>query len=356
MVEREENLGAVAERAVIGLSVRRLVEAVTFFMRRARWGWRAFVFCGLMLGISVGAGEATGEAPALAGVMAWAAALLLVALLVYERLGRRVVETLRNDIGPGLTDEVTRRAAEVAARSPILRWQTAISAGIGGLTALLLGPALVGTFGRAPATLAVVIVGSALTTNYVYVPAMVSVLALLLAGEAVPVFPLDPLLSQMVRGMERIGREIVWTTAALATVGVVGPLLIPGLGIVGLVLALLVFCGAVLATGLQYVVQVIAINRLVGDRRDTTLNTLQRELDAYYERRGSLETADAARASVLLAMHEQAGQARENALSFSEAVGFLSPLVVPLIGLLVGSLNLPWLNEGLIGALIEAFF
>jgi hypothetical protein len=344
------------EQTLNRLAVRRLVYAVTRWLPGAAWWLRSLAFSLLLL-VLVGSGAwRTGEPPYLLWLHIWAAALLLTALIAYDWLANQIMQFLREEIVSELPPEMVQHAIRVSQGNLLLRRQALISAGVGALTALLLGPVLIAITGRlTPFTYFIVFFGSALTTNLIYIPAMATVFSLLIKPDQARLYPLDPAQSRLVRGLEAIGQRIVWITAILATVGVIGPFLIPKLGLASLAMAVLVLTGAVLATGLQFVVQAFVLRRIVVSRRERTLNELQNELTVLYERRNSLSSEEHAQLESLLAMHEQTLQSHPSATSFSDVFNFVSPLLLPLLGLVVGSLNLPFLDKGVLGVLVDVF-
>jgi len=345
-----------AENLLDRLAVRRFVKAVTGWLPRAAW-WQRSVLFSLMVLIVTGAGAwLTGEPRYLLGLHVWAATLLLTALVTYDWLANQVVRILREEIAADLPPETIQRAIWVSQHHWVLRRQALLSAGVGGLTTLLLGPVLIAITGQlTPFTYLIVFFGSALTTNLVYIPAIATVFSLLIVTGEARLYPLDPAQSQLVRGLQAIGQRIVWITAILATVGVIGPFLIPGLGLASLAMALLVLTGAVAATGLQFVVQAFALRRLIVARRERTLNELQNELSALYERRATLGVEEHALLESLLAMRDQALQAHPSATGLADVFNFVSPLLLPLLGIVVGSLNLPFVNKDLLGFLVNVF-
>jgi hypothetical protein len=68
-----------------------------------------------------------------------------------------------------------------------------------------------------------------------------------------------------------------------------------------------------------------------------------------------LSSEEHAQLESLLAMHEQTLQSHPSATSFSDVFNFVSPLLLPLLGLVVGSLNLPFLDKGVLGVLVDVF-
>ena len=344
------------ERLIGSLKVRSLVMATTAWAPRAAWWQRSVLFSLVLLaGTALGAWLAR-EPVGLYGLHIWAALLLLTALVAYELLAGQAFRILREAVIPHLPPDAIERAIALSDNQPLLRGQAWVSGGVGALTALLLGPALFALTGVfTPFTDLIVFLGSAFTANLIYIPAMVTALCLVVAVDGGQLYPLDPANSQLVRGIEDIGTRIVWTTVAIATVGVVGPLLIPSLGIVSLVLALLVLTGAVAVTGLQFALQQWVFSYIVSARREQTLNELQAKLSALYARQVSLTEAEQEQAELLLRMHDRAVRAPANLVSLPELINFTAPLLVPLLSLIIGSLNLPFLHQGVIGLLLQVF-
>lgn len=344
------------EQVLDRLAVRRLVYAATRWLPGAAWWLRSLVFSLLVL-VLVGSGAwLTGEPHYLLWLHIWAAALLFTALVAYDWLANQIMQFLREEIVSELPPEMVQHAIRVSQGNILMRGQALLSAGVGGLTALLLGPVLIAITGQlTPFTYFIVFFGSALTTNLIYIPAMATVFSLLINPDQVRLYPLDPAQSRLVRGLEAIGQRIVWITAILATVGVIGPFLIPKLGVASLAMAVLVLTGAVLATGLQFVVQAFVLRRIVVARRERTLNELQNELSGLYERRTALSNQEHAQLESLLAMHAQTLQSHPSATGLSDVFNFVSPLLLPLLGLVVGSLNLPFIDNGVLGFLVNVF-
>jgi hypothetical protein len=328
------------ERLFDDLLVNRLARLI-WSLRGSPW-WVSRVALALaFLILSLAGWRLAGEPPVTLGVNLWAASLLLAALLIYCVLGYHVVRQVETFIAPEVPPEIEADIGGRQRSSALLRWQAALSGGVGALTVLLLAPVLWTVTQRpTPATWAAVFLGSALTVNLIYIPASVSVLSLWLSrDERLRLFPLDPGRSGIVQGLMAVGRAIVRATALLATVGVVGPFLIPGIGAASLVLALLVFTGAVSATGLQYVIQRYAIHRMVARQRRRTESELQTELTRLYERRLELSEVEAGRLSELLAIYAQVAAAEDRVFTVGKALDFASPLLLPMIGLLLGGAN-----------------
>ncbi len=333
-----DDLSRDLERALDGLWARRVVRALTP-RREMPWALRA-ALCSLLLGgLSVAGALALGEPLSLLGLHAWAVALLFTALVLYDLLARWVVAAFREAVIPALSAASLARARALLDASPALRWQAALSAGVGLVTVALFTAALAMVTGRlAPFAAAQVAVGSALTTNLVYVPGAATVMALL-ARDTDAVAPVAPQHSPLVRALARAGHWTVMVTAALSTVGVLAPLVLPGLGLLGPVLAALVLCGAVASTGAQFVVQQVVIAAVVNARRDRTLDELQARVAALWPRLAELSPAERDELMQLSSLHDRVAQAPDLFGSLRALLEFARPLVVPLASAVLVNLH-----------------
>lgn len=325
----ETPLDVMLERALEDLWSRRVVRALV----PVAWlpfPVRSMLFTvALSLAFVLGA-LASGEPRMLVGLHAWAAALLGASLLLYDWLGRRVLTAFRVGVAPSLRPEALDAARRLLTTSPVLRWQAAISVGVGVLTAALLLPVLYLVTGRlVPFTAAVVAIGSSVTTNLIYVPGMATVMTFL-ARDAEDLPPLAPQHGRLVRALQRTGHWIVLVTAAFATVGVLAPLVVPGLGAVGPVLAALVVFGAVSSTGVQFALQQVVLAALVNARRDRTLDELQAQIAPLYARRDALTGDERETLMALVNLHDRVAQAPDFLVSMQALLAFARPLVVPL--------------------------
>lgn len=332
-----EPLDTALGRTLDALWAKRVVRAAVPF---ARWPWaaRAVAFTTMLTAACVGGALATQEPLALLGLHLWAAALLVTALLLYPWLGAEVVTAFRDAVAPSLPPAAQDFARRTLARSPVLRWQGALSVAVGVLTAALLLPVLLLSTGRvAPFTTLAVAVGSSLTTNLVYIPGAATVMTWL-AREAEDLPALVPQHGRVVRAVQRTGHRIVLVTAGFASVGVLAPLVVPGLGAVGPALAALVLMGAVTTTAGQFVIQQVVLAELVSSRRDRTLDELQARINALYARRDALTPAERDELSATLGYHDRAAQAPDVFASMQALLAFARPLVVPLVGAVLASL------------------
>lgn len=316
----------------------RVVRAVVPF---TRWAWpvRALVFTTLLTVVCAGGALVTREPIALLGLHLWAAALLVAALVLYPWLGGEVVVAFRDSVESSLPSSARAFARTTLARSPLLRWQALLSIGVGVLTAALLLPVLLISTGRvAPFTTLAVAIGSSLTTNLVYIPGAATVMTWL-AREAEDLPALIPQHGRVVRAVQRTGHRIVLVTAGFASVGVLAPLGVPGLGAVGPALAALVLLGAVTTTAGQFVIQQAVLAELVSARRDRTLDELQSRINELYTRRDSLTSAERDELAATLSFHDRAANAPDVFASMQALLAFARPLVVPLVGAVFASLH-----------------
>ncbi len=328
-MSQHEPVDALLERALDMLWARRVVRLLTP-IKGLSWTVRATLCTALLFAVFLGGALATGEPRTLLGLHAWAATLLGASLLLYDWLAGRVLSAFRDSVLPSLPSDTVHRARALLLESPVLRWQGALSVGVGVLTALLLMPVLYAATGRVvPFAAGIVAVGSSLTTSLVYVPAMATVMAFL-ARDADDLPPLAPQHARLVRTVQRTGHWIVLVTAGVATVGVLAPLVLPGLGLVGPVLAVLVLLGAVSSTGMQFGLQQVVLAALVNARRDRTLDELQARVARLYGRLDELTTDERDELLALVNLHDRVAQVPDLLVSLRSLLEFARPLVVPL--------------------------
>ena len=339
-------------RTLDGLFGRRLVLAVT--PSRLPWALRATLFTGGLLALTLLVGAFLGEPRALREIDLWAGLLLLVTLLTYEGLAQKVKRIAGAAIVPAMSPEAVARARSWRATSFLLTRQAAVCLGVGVLTGVPLAPALrlfVGHLG--PATLVLIAVGSAVVTSLVYIPASVSLLGLLATAGRVELFPLDPNRSPMVMGLRRLGQRTVVVTAAMATVGALGPLLLPGLGPVAYVLAGMVLCGAVAASVAQFFVQQYALGVLLTRGRGELVDALQRDITPLFARRTALSEAERGALESLLLLYDRVVNISTRVFTPREALRFAGPMLVPTVTMILTSLHIELPEHGPVGMILR---
>jgi hypothetical protein len=331
----------------------RIVAVATSWMKPLPWPLRAIAFSGGLAVVARLAGRAIGEPRMMHAVDLWAGLLLAVAFISYAHLAVEVHRTARRAILPALCPGAVTRGQSWAEANFLVRRQGLVAASVGLVTALLLAPALrafTGTF--APATLALVAIGATLTTGLIYIPGSVSVLGLLAIEGRARIFALDPYRSPLVRGLLRLGQRTAGVAAILATVGALGPLLMPGLGVVAYVLAALVFFGGVLATLAQFLVQQYAIGALVSRARSAEIAALQARIEPLFARHAELSSDARESLASLLELYDRVCAISPRGFSVGEALRFARPLLLPCVTALLTSMPAN-LREGPLGALIE---
>lgn len=341
-------------RALDSLLGRRVVLAATALLTRLPWALRAAAFAGGLVALTLIAGAALSEPRALREVDVWGGLLLAVTLIAYQGLARDVKSIAGSVIIPSLSLDAVARARAFSASSFLVRRQTLICAGVGLLTAVPIVPALrvfVGHSGLS--TVSFMCFGSAIVTSQIYIPASVSLLSLLSTAGRVELFPLDPNQSPMIRGLRRLGQRTVVVTAAMATVGALGPLLLPGLGAAAYVLAGMVLCGGVLASAAQFFVQQYAIGALITRARSESVSALQREITPLFERRLELSDSERSTLESLLALYDRVIQISVQGFTPREALRFAGPLLVPTATMILTSLHIEIPEHGLLGALLH---
>ncbi len=339
-------------RTLDGLFGRRLVLAAT--AARLPWALRATLFAGGLLALTLLVGAGLGEPRALREIDLWAGLLLLVTLIAYEGLAREVKRIAGAAIVPALAPEAVARARTFSATSFLLTRQAVVCLGVGVLTVAPLAPALrlfVGHLGLA--TLGLVAVGSAVVTSLVYIPASVSLLSLLSTAGRVELFPLDPNRSPLVMGLRRLGQQTVVVTAAMATVGALGPLLLPGLGPVAYVLAAMVLCGAVAASVAQFFVQQYALGALLRRARSESLDALQREITPLFARRTALSEQERGALESLLLLYDRVVNISTKVFTPREALRFAGPMLVPTVTMILTSLHIELPTHGPVGMIVN---
>lgn len=307
---------------------------------------QSIAFTVLVLALGVAGALLTGEPLSMLVLQGWAASLLLAVLLAFDALGDSLLRTLREEILPGLPTERLAAAAAELQDSILLRLEPLLSWGIGFLTALLLAPGLYLILGVvAPFTYLVVIVGSAVTVSMIYIPASVTTALLLFTAGEVALPPLRPEESRLVQGWHSITRRVSSTAALVATIGVLGPFLVPGLGRAAAVVAVLVFAGATSAVLVQIVLQQLRLGALIGRHRGRISRGLLAELSECYDQRHDPSEDLLARVELLLHLRKLADRPATTHPWLSAGLRQLAPMALPLLSLLAGTVELPFLER-----------
>ena len=341
-------------RTLDGLFGRRLVLAATAVLARLPWALRALVCTAGLVALTLLAGAALAEPRPLREIDLWAGLLLLVTLIAYEGLLRQVKRVAGAAIIPSLSPEAVARARAFAARSFLLNRQAAVCLGLGLLTAAPLVPALRFFVGHpGPATLAFIALGSAVVTSQVYIPASVSLLSLVSTVGRVELFPLDPNHAPLVVGLRRLGQQTVVVTAAMATVGALGPLLLPGLGPVAYVLSAMVLCGAVAASAAQFFVQQYALGTLLARARNESISALQHEIAPLFARRTALSEDERGTLESLLQLYDRVGNISTRVFTPHQALRFAGPLLIPTVTMVLTSLHIELPKQGPLGLILH---
>lgn len=276
----------------------------------------------------------------------WAAVLLLTVLIAFDRLARSLLEILRSDVLPGLPAAMLQSADERLRTTRLLRLEPVASASIGALTVLLLAPGLYLLEGIvAPFTYAVVLVGSAVMVSMIYIPATVTAALLHFTSQPLPLPPVRPEEAPLVEAWTRITYRVTWVAALVATIGVLGPYLVLGVGPAATVVAVLVFAGATTAVLALIVMQQIRIRMLLSDHRETILRQIQAELTDYYARRHELNEAEVARVELLTRFQELARPSEGPGRFIGALIRHLAPMAIPLVSLLANTIDLPFIDD-----------
>ena len=320
---------------------RRLVLFATAPLKSLPWALRATVFAVALVALTVAAGALCSEPATFRAIDVWAGLLLLVTLIAYQWLAEQVKRLAHTTITPELSLDVVKQARAWGATHFLLNRQAAVCMGVGLLTAAPLIPTLRIFAGhQGPATLFLICLGSAMVTNLIYIPASVSVLSLLAANSRIALFPLDPWRTRLVGALSKLGQSTVVVSAATATVGALGPLLLPGLGLIADVLAGLVLLGAVLASLAQYFVQQYALGSLLSRTRIESMAALQAEIAPLFARRLELSQDERGALDQLLALYDRVLAVSIKTFSARGALRFASPLFIPLLTMVLSALHI----------------
>lgn len=351
-----ELLADELERILDGLWGRRLVLGATPRLHALPFALRAALFT--MVGVSATAlvGRLLHEPLLLRQIDVWAGLLLLVTLIAYEWLANHVKRLARTQIIPELSPQVVAHARAWAATHPLLTRQAILCGLVGLLTAapLLLALRMFASHHGA-ATLVLVAVGSAMVTSCIYIPASVSVLSLLVADSRVPLFPLDPGRTRLVGALRQLGQRTVVVSAAMATVGALGPPLLPGAGPVAYLLSGLVLLGAVLASGAQYLVQQYALGSLLARTRIEAMAALQGEIAPLFARRCELASDERAKLQQLLALYDRVVAASIQVFTLRDALRYVSPFLIPLLTMALSALHIQIPERSMVWVVLRQF-
>jgi len=351
---QDSTLNEELGRTLDGLFARRVVLGATPFLSRFPWPLRAVCFSGGLFALTLAAGTLLSEPRVLRQIDLWAGLLLLVCLLAYERLAVDIKRVVASSVAPTLSSGALAQARTWSTTHVLLTHQAAICSGIGLLTAACVAIALQWVFGRqGPATLLFLAFGSALVTSLIYIPASVSVLSLVSAAGHADVFPLDPARSRLVAGLRRLGQGTVVASAAMGTVGALGPLLLPGLGAVAYVLAALVLCGAISASVAQFFVQQHALGTLIMRARNGALGALQSDIAPLFARRTELSDREQATLTSLLALYDRVVSISAKGFSARETLRFIRPLLIPAVTMILTTLHIQMPTQGIWGQLLR---
>lgn len=355
--------GTPADRLASGIGAAfDALSAYVFVRRVARpvagsksWVAQSIAFTLLLFGACVAGAIWTGEPATMLALQVWSAVLLLAVLLAFHRLARAIVDTLRDKVFPVLPPAALEEAETRLRTALPLRLEPIVSWGVGVLTVLLAGVGLyllLGTVG--PFAYLNILVGSAMTVSMVFVPATVTAALLHLTSGPVRLPPVRPEASPLVVGWRSITRHVIRVAALVATIGVIGPFLVPGLGFAATVVASLVLAGATSAVLVLIIVQHRRLGALLRDHREANEQELQTEIGEYYERRRELDAAEIARVRALILFQEVVVERSSGQRAVLAFVRQLAPMSVPLIGLVAGSVDIPFIeNDTLVFLLLE---
>jgi hypothetical protein len=321
------------------------------------WAAQSIAFTLLLLGVCMAGAVWTGEPATFLALQLWSAVLLLAVLLAFHGLARAIVDTLRDKVFPVLPPaELDDAAARLRTALP-LRLEPIVSWGVGVLTILLAGVGLYLLLGTAgPFAYLNILVGSALTVSMVFVPATVTAALLHLTSGPIRLPPVRPEISPLVVGWRSITRHVIRVAALVATIGVIGPFLVPGLGSAATVVASLVLAGATSAVLVLIIVQHRRLGTLLRDHRRAIEKELLTEIGEYYERRHALDAADIARVEALVLFQKLVAErsGRERMGTAVAILRQLAPMSLPLLGLLAGSVDIPFIeNDTLVFLILE---
>lgn len=356
VAQENELLAEELAQTLDGLLGRRLLLFATSLLSPLPWALRAAVFSLALVALTLAAGVLCGEPGTFRAIDMWAGLLLLVTLIAYQWLAEQVKQLARTAIVPELSLEAVVRARAWRASHFLLTRQAMVCLGVGLLTAVPLVPALRMFAGhQGPATLVLICLGSAMVANLVYIPASVSMLSILAVSSRVALFPLDPWRTRLVGALSKLGQSTVVVSAATATVGALGPLMLPGLGLAADLLAGLVLLGAVLASLAQYFIQQYALGSLLTRTRIASLAALQGEIAPLFARRLQLSQDERSALDQLLALYDRVVAVSTKTFSARGALRFASPLFVPLLTMVLSALHINIPEQSPIWILIRKF-
>lgn len=341
-------------RVYDGLFARRIVLGATAPLQRLPFALRAIVFSVVLLGLTMAAGALLGEWRALREIDVWAGLVLLISLIAYERLASDVKRIAEVAIFPAFSPAATEQTRTFVATNFLLKHQTAICSAVGLFTAALVAVALQIFFGKQGlATLLFMALGSAIVTSLIYIPASVSLLSLASASGRAELFPLDPKRSPLLSGLRRLGQGTVVVSAAMGTVGALGPLLLQGLGPVAYVLAALTLCGGVAGSIAQFFIQQHALGALIRRSRRESMQALQSEIAPLFARRMELSDSEHRKLTSLLALYDRVSGISVKGFSLREMFRFGSPLFVPAVTMALTTLNIQVPAHSFLGVLLR---
>lgn len=344
------------ERTYDGLFARRIVFGATAPLQRLPWSLRAAFFSAALVALTLAAGALLDEPRALREIDVWAGLLLLVSLLAYDRLATDVKRMAKIAIFPAFSSTAAEQTRTWSGIKFLLTHQIAVCGAVGLLTAALVAVALQLFFGRqGPATLLFLALGSAIVTSLIYIPASVSLLSLAAVSGRAELFPIDPKRSSLVAGLRRLGQGTVVASAAMGTVGALGPLLLPGLGPVAYVLAALVLCGGVASSVAQFFIQRYALGALIRRSRRESMLALQSEIAPLFARRTELSESEHRTLTSLLALYDRIVSTSSKGFTLRELLRFGRPLLVPAITMALTTLQIQVPAHSLLGMVLRQF-
>jgi hypothetical protein len=351
-----------AQQAMDDLLSFRLVRATTWFLPRAPLWLRSVLFSLLALVVLSALSwlNLFGEPSVVFFRLSVQGAVnLLVWLVAFDVIGRDMLIILARDVAPTLPPAVTVSAARRLQEGFTLRRQTLVSVLSAGLITALAGPPVLIPTLEFKSTLAfflfliLTMIVIAIIIPIVHFGALLTSTTHLFTEGNVPLYPLDPRRSPLIRGSTAISQRVVVLLAVLGAFSILMTLLFaPGSKLLLLAATVLGAVSIAGLVGMLFVLQQRDLSRIVAERRARTLTELQAELSGLYDNRDSLSAAERERFDYLLALHDRVTKTSDKAFNFGGALRFASPLVLPLLSLLLSNLSLPFLNEG-VGSVLQ---
>lgn len=324
----------------------RLVRMVTFMMPRAPWWVRAIVFSFVVTASVVGLSLLVGEPPFLftLHVAIWLG-FVPIGLVLTNLVYRETLQTFFTEVVPELPPDAVQNIQTHLQDNFSPRKQALLAGLASGLATLVLGLALYLNLSMivTPATYASIFAVAAFAVNVMHLGALLIAASNRFVVGDVTLYPLAPRHSKVVRGLTVVGRRLVWTMIIMATILVIATSVSP-FSLLALTTAGVQYLAVVVVMGVPFVLQRRNIARLVDQRRARTIDELQAEIAELYANRDNLTAEQRDRFDYLMGLHVAVTGGEKNTTlgSISETLRYVSPLLLPLLALIISNLNLPF--------------